>query len=353
MKSEIRQFDVIKAMRFPLIVLVVISHSLGFERIGIIPSLDGWNVYHFFSEMISHNFAKIAVCWFFVFSGYLFFRNLEGAFSWNRCFDKWKKRCRSLLVPYVAWNLILILAIVLKNVLFSAVGLGTDDQMETVKQFRVIDWLWTGPANFPLWYMRDLIVLSLLAPAWYCFFKYGKKLSLAVLIILYASGWNPAIPGMRGIFFFGIGAYMGINKVDILQVCNRIRKPSFYIATVTLVAASYFNSASFHEYLLRLFYPFGMAAFMNICADLTKNDRVRSRLFDLSGTVFFIYATHEIYILGWTKGLFLRLFGNGLLGTVISYLGVPIVVLAVCFGLFSFFKKFTPRTLSILSGERN
>lgn len=120
-----RQFDVSKAMRFPLIVLVVFSHSLGFERVEISNSLDGWNVFHFISEMISHNFAKIAVCWFFIFSGYLFFRNMEGEFGWDKCLSKWRKRLRSLAVPYICWNMIAVLAIVIKSGLFSAIGLGT------------------------------------------------------------------------------------------------------------------------------------------------------------------------------------------------------------------------------------
>ena len=67
----------INAMRFPLIVLVVLAHSLGFGNIDVFSETPGWNVYHFFSEMISHNFGAIAVPWFYVFSGYLFFRNMK------------------------------------------------------------------------------------------------------------------------------------------------------------------------------------------------------------------------------------------------------------------------------------
>ena len=49
---EKRQSTLIKAMRFPLIVLVVFSHSLGFQFPHIDFSPEGWNVYHFFSEML-------------------------------------------------------------------------------------------------------------------------------------------------------------------------------------------------------------------------------------------------------------------------------------------------------------
>ena len=339
-------------MRFPLIILVVFSHSLGFSRAEITCSLDGWNVYHFISEMISHNFAKIAVCWFFVFSGYLFFRNLEGSFSWDSCLSKWKKRLRSLVLPYIIWNLLLVLAIIVKSGVFSAIGLGPDEQMEWVRKVNIVDWLWSWPANFPLWYMRDLIILSLLAPAWYYFFKYGRWWSLAILVAVYLSGWNPAIPGMRGIFFFGLGAYLGINRMDMLELCRKVRIPCYIVAPVILLVTSYFNSASFHEYLLRLFYPFGMVAFMNICDSICLKEKNMNRLFRLSKSVFFIYGAHEIFILGWTKGLFLRALGDGLAGTAVSYFLVPVVVLAVCLILYKFFEKFTPRTLSFVCGGR-
>ena len=52
-----QQSNLIKAMRFPLIVMVVFAHSLGFQTYKIDLSLDGWNIYHFFSEMISYNYC--------------------------------------------------------------------------------------------------------------------------------------------------------------------------------------------------------------------------------------------------------------------------------------------------------
>ena len=350
--ADSRQFDVIKAMRFPLICLVVFAHSLGFQRADISASFDGWNVYHFVSEMISHNFAKIAVCWFFVFSGYLFFRNMEGTFTWDSCLTKWKKRLRSLVLPYIIWNAIFVLAIIVKSGLFTAIGLGPDEQMTWVRKWDVVYWFLTGPVNFPLWYMRDLVLMSLLAPAWYCFFKYGKGYSLAILIAVYASGWDPSIPGMRAIIFFGLGAYLGIFKVDILELCRKIKVPSYILAPVLLLLTTYFNTTDAHEYLLRAFYPFGMVAFMNICDRLCMKEKNKDVLFRLSKAVFFIYGSHEIFILGWTKGLFLRIFGNSLAGTVISYFCVPVVVLLVCLALYKLFEKITPRTLSFVCGGR-
>lgn len=350
---DTRQSTLIKAMRFPLIVLVVFAHSLGFGNVEITNDLSGWNVYHFFSEMLSHNLARLAVCWFYVFSGYFFFRNLkEGEFTFKWVTGKWTKRVRSLLVPYLIWNALAVLAIVVKSFVFSAFGLGEDPGMEWVRQFDVLNWFVTGPADFPLYFMRDLMIMSLLAPLLYLLMKNLKLPSLVLIVLVYASPWSPGIPGMRGIFFFSLGAWLGIWKVNMLEICRKVKWLAAIAAVILLFIASYWNSSQYHEWLLRAFYPFGMITFMNVCDRLIDSETICERLCSLSAAVFFIYAAHEIFILGWTKGLFLRTFGDGLLGSWISYLFVPVAVLIVCYVLYLFFNRFTPKTLAFVSGGR-
>ena len=94
-----------------------------------------------------------------------------------------------------------------------------------------------------------------------------------------------------------------------------------------------------HLILFKLFLPAGIITFVNVINKLTKNERIKTILCKLSSTVFFIYATHEIYLLGWTKGMFMRIFGNSLIGTWISYFGVPIIVLGLCLVLYFLLNK--------------
>lgn len=345
-----RQSILIKAMRFPLIALVVFAHSLGFESAAITNELSGWNIYHFFSEMISHNFAKLAVCWFFVFSGYFFFRNLkEGEYCFKWVVGKWKKRIKSLLIPYVIWNLLMVGIWALVSFVFLKIGIGTHNSFP---ELNPVAWFWSGPANFPLYFMRDLMLLSITAPIWYQVVKRFKWASICILIIYYVSPIEPSIPGMRGIFFFGIGAWLGIWHYNMLEISRRIKLPAAILAIISLLLFTYFNSSPYHPWMLRAFYPFGMITFMNIFDKLIDNEFRCKRLCSLASAVFFIFAAHEILILGWTKGLFLRVFGDGLTGAWISYLGVPIVVLAVCLALFWILNKLMPKTLSFICGSR-
>lgn len=350
---DVRQSKLIDAMRFPLIVLVVFAHSLGFGNIDVTAASMGWNVYHFFSEGISHNLANLAVCWFYTISGYFFFHSLkEGSFSFRWVTEKWKKRVNGLLIPYLIWNLLLVLLTIIKDLVFARFGLPVRGNAEWLMTKGTGYWFWAGPADFPLYFIRDLMILSLFAPLWYMLVKRGRWISLAMIVFVYASPLNPAIPTMKAIFFFLLGAWLGIWKINMLTICRRFKTPALLMAVVLLLIATYYNSSEYHEWLLRVFYPFAMIAFMNICDKLTSNDKVCDKLINMSEMVFFIFASHEIFILGWTKGLCLRLFGDGLMASWIRYLLVPVVVLSVCTFLYRVFNKIAPKSLAFVCGSR-
>lgn len=355
-----RQSTLIKSMRFPLIVLVVFAHSLGFELPDVTNGTAGLNIYHFVSEMISHNFARIAVCWFYVFSGYLFFRYMkEDRLEWVWYANKLKKRFWSLLIPYLIWNLLLVLLSYAKTKATVAFGFPDDGGVQYLKETGPAFWFWTGPINFPLYFMRDLMVMSLLAPLLYYVFKGLRRIGGAVLLLalmsLYAfTEWMPDMPGIdfRSLVFFSVGAYLGIYKLNMLELARKVKWPSAILAAILLVAATLANAKPFHTAILYWFFPFGMITLMNICDALIDNERRCVRMCRMAETVFFVFASHEIFILGLTKGVFSRVFGDGLPGLWISYFGVPVVVLSICLLLYWCIKKIMPRTLSFICGGR-
>ena len=95
-----------------------------------------------------------------------------------------------------------------------------------------------------------------------------------------------------------------------------------------------------------------MVTFLNICDKLFDIDKWRNLMLKLTETVFFIYAVHEIYILGWTKGMFIRVFGETLAAKWIAYLFVPVVTGALCLALFYLLKRIIPKTLAFACGWR-
>ena len=227
MKGELekRQSEVIAAMRFPLMVLLLFAHVLPMVSVPIEMNLSEMNIYHFISEGISHNLSRIRNPLFFFFSGFFFFRKLE---EWNAGFyrSQLKKRIRSLLLPYLLWNILMIAAIYIKN--YAVTSFLSMEPGEELSSLRATPWyilFWHTPANYPMWFLRDLLCMSVLAPLFYLFFRFLKGYGVLILVILYLSAWETDVAGlsMSAIMFFGAGAYMGIYKKNILEFCSRFR----------------------------------------------------------------------------------------------------------------------------------
>lgn len=350
-----RQSEVIEAMRFPLIVLVVFIHMIPERLIPIEINYSGMNMYYITSEIFSHIIGRIAVPCFFLFSGYFFFHKLE---NWNLSFyySQLQKRCKTLIIPYLFWNSLLIIAICIKQYIFSLLSFDVnEDRIFNIQSQSVYELFWKGPINLPLWYIRDLICMSLLAPFFYYLFKYLKKYGVFILIVLYLITCETYLPGlsMTAFMFFGLGAYWGIYKRNILEFSLRFRTLYGMGTLLFFCCAVYYNGCEFSEYFTRLFVLFGVITAIGIMDWVIKHESWKKRLCDLSVTVFFIYAVHEIYIINWVKGFFARLFevetGWGLL---VSYVSTPIITIGICLLLYFLLDKVCPKILAFAVGGR-
>ncbi|MCL7988414.1 acyltransferase [Sphingobacterium sp. lm-10] len=349
-----RQSEIIEFLRFPLIVLVVYVHMLPFEQQPILFELNIRNMYVLISELISHHIGRIAVPCFFLFSGYFFFLKIT---TWsNRLyFDNLKKRYQTLLIPYILWNSILIIAILAKNTLFVALDLPTDESYAQFSHVSLYDLFWGMPVNFPLWYLRDLIAMTIISPLFFYFFKHLKIYGLLILAVFYLSVFESGLPGLSStaIFFFGAGAYLGLHKQNMLQLSMRYGKRSFYIAIVCLMIATYYTAMPQNEYWIRFYALFAAASILYVGNRLISFKRLRELVLPLAQTAFFIYAIHLIYILNWLKGG-LRKSLNFLpdFFLIVGYFLVPIICVLVISVIYSMMKRYLPKTLSVLTGNR-
>ena len=313
------------------------------------------NVYHLFSEGISHNLSRIRNPLFFFFSGFFFFRKLE---KWSLDFYhlQLKKRVISLLLPYLLWNILMILAVYIKNYAFIFLfSMEPGEELQEVRNNSLYMLFWHTPVNYPLWFLRDLICMSALSPLFYAFFKYLKIYGLLILLALYLSVWETNIAGlsMTAIMFFGAGSYMGIYKKNVLAFCSKFRYVTAIITLMFLCCAIICNGRELHAYIVRIYILFGIITAFNLMDWLIDKESWKNLFCKLSATVFFIYAAHEIYIINWTKGFFSRTSladsGGGLM---LSYLLIPFITLGVCLGLYYFLNRMAPNMLALLVGGR-
>ena len=98
-----RQSQVIDWLRFPLAAAVVLLHA-GESTTGLY-DMDFSGTLRI---VLSQGICRIAVPCFFLFSGFLFFTKLR---DWDTqvWLDKIRKRGRTLLVPFLLWNVLALL----------------------------------------------------------------------------------------------------------------------------------------------------------------------------------------------------------------------------------------------------
>ena len=354
---NLRQSEVIDAMRFPLIVLVVFIHTIGSE----IKQID-WNsnldLYLVISELNSHNIGRIAVPSFFLFSGYFFFFKME-KWSFTFYFMQLKKRVKTILLPFILWTIVFIAIILVKNAVFKLLGFETDDYLSRINIQSLSNIFWINLLNYPLWFLRDLICMSLLTPVFYYCFKYLKIFGLIILFLVYFLNLESNIPGLSttAFMFFGIGAYMGLNKKNILALTIKIKEIAYIVSIALLGISLYFNGTSTHEYIVRAFVPFGIVVLINIVNTLCNNsDKIKAQLIKLSPTVFFIFGLHVIYIMNWIAGASVKIqtiFPDSMFLKITLYFCSPIIAISICLVIYYLMKRLFPKTLSLLLGSRS
>ena len=102
--------ETIKALRFPLMCLVIFIHAdvSGIQMSGVAFNEADYPLFEVVHQTLSRMIAATAVPLFFVISGFLYFNNVEkiSLALWSK---KTKSRVVSLLVPYLFWNMITLL----------------------------------------------------------------------------------------------------------------------------------------------------------------------------------------------------------------------------------------------------
>ena len=346
-------FAAIDVLRFPLIILVVFIHVIPSEIHPVTLSLQADSLYTLISGLISHHLGRTAVPCFFLFSGYFFFLKIH-VYDFKGYAAQLGKRCRTLLIPYLLWNVLFMLIILLKNSVFTRLGLAYDDFYASVQRSAYYS-LWEGPLLFPLWYLRDLICMVMLSPLFYLLFKYARVWGLLLLALAYLLVWESGTPGFgsTAILFFGAGAFLGMEKYDLTDIVAGYRHYILLVAILLLGAATYFSAGAQYEYWIRAFVIFGVLSWIGLGNQIVQHAKLRKGLRDLSSSVFFIYAVHEIYIINWLKGGFSRLaFTDQGWGKLIAYFAIPVMCLLVCLALYRLFKTFLPAVLAALTGGR-
>lgn len=346
-----RLSQIISALRYPMILLVVFAHiplrgDYSRELLTLLREGDSPS-YYYISRIGSYLFCYACVPMFFLFSGYYTFYRSRDWWSREVYFSELKKRLRTLGLPYILWcSISATLALGLDYMKGEAVlptsfseGLGRLGEV----------YLW-GPANLPLWYVRDLVIVLLFAPVLDWVSRRAPWLILPLFAIHVAGLWPTAIPSSKAVIYILAGALMGQRHLDMVSLAEKgkaVIYPLFALVTLTL---PFMPINAWHEPVMALYVPLAMLTFFCLGGYIyDKKPRLQAQLLALEKYVFFTYVAHEVLILQAIRGF---LYKRGWLETVPGYFLCGGLILGSCIIVYRLLYRFVPRLLDFSLGGR-
>jgi surface polysaccharide O-acyltransferase-like enzyme len=358
----------IKSLSFLMMVFVVYLHSYNLpllKELGIYVGRFSYNA--FFQLFISTGIVRIAVPFFFLISGYLFFVSINN-YTISEFSDKFLKRFRSLVIPYLIWSLY---GIILYYILQSTPGINSFFENKLLKDYTIVEItsiIFINPIPYQLWFIRDLVVLILFSPIISYFLRINKVLLLLFLAFLWVFKLENQTE-MEALLFFTVGSFLGINKFKTINFSDKIAINFIFLWLLMLIVKTSFIlfNFTFNEYMdlnkweeyfwiLRIFDKlvilFGILSFWIFYDYIIKNKTISSIMTHLAFNYgIFLYLLHEP-LLTMVKIGFFYLLGVSEFSSFFIFWIAPIIVIAVSIISAYIISKKTPRLYSIVSGGR-
>lgn len=355
--EEELQSKVISFLRFPLIVAVICIHSQPHEvNIGgfVLVDSNSLHAYTYINFLISNVIARIAVPLFFFISGFLFFKGSFNVESYKR---KLERRCTSLLIPYLFWNLVVVTLFFLLQTFMPGLISGEN---KLVIDYTLADWIkifWDGNSGKPIcyqfWFIRDLMVVMVFSPLIYLGIKNWKGVLVILFSILYFFNiwFNFTGVNIAAFFFFTSGAYFNIMKQSFLLKMNPYMSYTLILYPILCFFCLVLKDSILLNYFLKLSIIVGIISAITLTGYYINIGKWHVNSF-LSESSFFIYAYHATVLALIVKiGVkFLSHASSG--GLLIIYVLSVFLTIIIGVTIYYCIKRFWPNFTNFITGKR-
>ena len=340
---------VITILRFPLIVGVVFIHN-DISPDGIENSQLA--IFSLIKLLFTRVLPVFCVPMFFIIAGYLFFAKCEKA-SVQFFAKQYKKRFKSLVIPYVFWNTVVI-AIFWALHKFAPTLINPD--FENVANYpppQLLNCFWKGSGGYPIayqfWFVRELIVSVALSPIVYLFLAKRKNkllnifagVLMGIYTIAYLTQEKTYIPIQ---YFFALGAFFALHKLDFVLWSKRL----FGYALPLAIAICCLKLANYDIKVLDGIYVYSACIVSIAIASYFKSAQMSKP----AESSFFIYAYHGIFILLVDKSITSLLHcKNEFLWCVIFFV-LPSLIIVTGYCIYNILSRLLPRFTAIITGGR-
>ena len=345
---NIRLSEAITWLRFPLIFLIIMLHCYSVQR------LEGSHETYFKVLYTFYNWlGETGVPGFFFISGFLFFLSKK---SYS---EKIKARVHTLLIPYILWNLIML---ALYGIAY-AIGYPQNINGRSLADFQFTDYLrlfWDRgsydngnfvPILCPLWYIRNLLIMSLLSPLIYYIIRYARELFLIAITFWWVTTYHNAfIP--QTIQFFSLGAYFSIFDINPLRIASE-NKALIIILFGIFAFGDIFShtvigtpiNLQLHRFSLILNIPV-----LLLLADWCVRHEYTSKL--LPNSAFIVFCVHYPIVVLLRRICISKFSDSSDFIHILLYFACVIVATLLSIGFYCLLERFFPKVKNILSGNR-
>lgn len=371
--------NTISWLRFVLVMMVLLVHvhpDANPNYLGMDNLSGGTAAQIVYTIGVSALFVicNLSVPLFFFISGYLFFTN---ACEWdwrNVWIAKMRRRVHTLLIPYLVYNLLSAINGYVMQVLNPLFTVSWDNPsalpfwgefwysttacvgMTNILGFSIQLYY---PADIPLWFVRDLLLMVAVSPAIYWLVYRYAFLWLGLIALLFVCGAGATFPGFstQSLLFFSFGACFRIRGIELLPFVHRWKIFGLWAGGVLLVLSTVCYACPFAQQLHHLFYIVGIFIFVFMGAFLLEKGwgKVHPLLMRSS---FLIFAVHMVPV---ENGSLLSLSGvvshwllpmDNVVVAPIGYVLAASFIAVTGVLLYRLLEKYAPWLLNVLSGGR-
>lgn len=373
-RNVYRVFD---TLRFPLVVLIVFLHLKGephnmqinWYHFGL---FDGYNMLRIYVSCIICN---IAVPLFFLMSGYLFYHKV-GDITMGLYLEKIIRRVKTLCIPYLFWISIFLVGNVIMIIRSPECISVYDSFSNYFMKFGAFKIYWdcyvlgggeppiglvqdnSAPLLIPMWFVRDLFIVSLFSPLLWWLNKKKGVLFLSFLAICYVFQFWPYIHGVSSVsfFFFSMGIFMSRHSDNLDEYFN-INGLNITIITLCLsFLLIYLININwpYTPYVMRVFMIIGSFTALFLVNRIVQSNINLEVWQKLSKASFTVYAMHMVFVSKYVR-IFVRrffVFEDSLPYLFVEYIMVPIITISISLLFYYIIRRFFPKALFFISGGR-
>lgn len=339
----------IETLRFPLMVFIVMLHCYTLTVAQVPGHPQYFKMVYPFSLWI----GETGVPAYFFISGLLLF------YSRKSYAEKVRSRIRTLLVPYLFFNGVVLagyVAVWLAGQHVNILGkpMGDCNTLDFLRAF----WdkgRWDGGNGSPVlgvfWYLRNLMVLVVLSPLLYYIIRYTRLLLPLVACLLWVNTWHGAYT-LQSLTMFSLGAFFpicGVNPVAFLDKWWKWVLAGFLLLGAYDLVAHWTNVLPSIPQVHRLSLVANVLLLMRVGEWLSRRGMYSAFL---SRSAFFVFCVHYPIALA-LKPVFRRLADSPDVVIALAYVVSVVVVTMVSVGAYLLLSRLAPRLLNLVTGSRS